>query len=203
MRHDSIPSTLTTEEAAKWIVDNKIETRMHEVRTPLSPEKIKELEHKSSMASRTIDDLKDLEKRIKATIKGGTPMDMSDELEDPVRLPVDFTVPPTKGTKELEANRKFADDMVKSGVEIETTEVYLIPDPENGMVIGVDIEGTEFPEYTRPMTAEEQDRKGKLFKKDDADTVTMYPDRSINDETVEAEVADPLAPEAQKEEPFI
>jgi hypothetical protein len=185
MRHQSIPVTLSTEEAASWIMQHKIDQIIHRKETLLTPEKIKELEHKSSLASSAIYTLKDLEKLFKEKIKNGTPIENSDELEGPVRLPFDITIPPTKGLKELEANRKYANDLLKAGKEVENTTIYLIPDPENGMVIGMDIEGTEMPDYTREMTSLESDTSGKLFRKDE-DTVTMFPDRKKEDEGEDA-----------------
>jgi len=175
MRHPSIPATLTTEAAAQWITENALSTFTDEEHLPLTEEKIAELEHKSSKASRAIDDLKEVKDIFSKMLKNGTPIETSTE-GDPVNVPFTLVIPATKGTKALEANRKFADDQLKAGEEVIVTSLYFIPDPENGMAVAVDIEGKEWEKYTRPMTNEEAEAKGKLFRKDDAETVTMYPD---------------------------
>ena len=101
--HPALPQFMTPENLALWIKENQVEQFEYVDDTPLTQDEISELEHKSSIASRTIDELDNLEKSFKKMLKEGT--------EDPV----DFTIPPTKGTKTLKSNRKFADDKIKSG----------------------------------------------------------------------------------------
>lgn len=147
MRHESIPATLTAENLAKWILDNNDRTFQHVEKTDLDEETIHELEKKSSLASRAIDRLEAVKDQFMEVLKGGTP--------DP-DVPFDISIPPTKGLKVLEANRKFADTQLEQGYSENTIDIYMIPNPEASRMVAVDIEGTE----------EEHKKYGKLFTKE-------------------------------------
>lgn len=165
MRHLALPETLTVEALAQWITDNAAETINHEEKVDLTPETIAELEHKSSMASRRIDELKEVEKTFKMYLKLGTPThaEQLNEKGEPVRLPQDVTIPPTAGLDVLNANRQWADTQLRDGYKKDVTKIYLIPFPENRTMVGVDIEGNERETYTREMTDEESKKYGELF----------------------------------------
>ena len=161
MRHQSIPQSLTPEDLAQWIMDNSDRNFTHTVKTDLTEEVVQELEHKSSLASRAIDRLEEIKKEFMDTLKDGTP--------DP-KEPADVTIPPTAGLKVLKANREWADKQLEQGYSEENIEIYMVPDPENGMMVAVDIEGKEEDEwshYTVEMTEDEERKYGKpMLKKD-------------------------------------
>lgn len=156
--HPALPQTMTPENLADWITKNSIETREHLDRIPLTKEKILELEHKSSTASRAIDELKDVEKTFKTYLKKGTDVDFETEVpkgQEPKRLPVTVTIPPTRGLDELNKRRQWADMQLRTGYSVEPKNVYHIPYSETEQIIGVDVEGNEMEEYTRDMTETE------------------------------------------------
>lgn len=146
MLHVILPSTLTKENLASWLVDNNIEKKIHVESKELTTDDISEFEHKSSAASRAIDMLEELSKDIKETIKSGT--------EDPKS----YTIPPTKGIKTLKENRKYADRCIKDGVSKQETELYGVVWPEEGKIIFFDIEGNEYPDHQRNMDPEESEK---------------------------------------------
>ncbi len=153
MLHLALPQTLTVENLAAWLVENNIEKKLHVEEKPLTPDDISENEHKSSAASRAIDDLEELKKRFNDMIVKGT------------EEPLTFTIPPTKGTKTLEANRKYADKCIKDGVSKQETELYGIVFPETQQILFFDIEGNEFPDHHRNMDPEEQEHYDKPLLK--------------------------------------
>jgi hypothetical protein len=141
--HPALPSTMTKENLAIWITENRIEEVNHVAEKELLPEDVKEYEHKSSMASRTMDDLEKLKKDFIDTIVNGT------------EEPVDFTIPPTKGLKLLKKNRQFADQCIKDGRSKQDIKLYALPDPEQNTIVHVDIEGTHYPQLDRDMNENE------------------------------------------------
>jgi len=84
-------------------------------------------------------------------LKNGTPGD------DEERQPWDTTIPPTKGLKALKANRAFADKQLVQGHAEESITLYMIPWKEMNIMVAVDIEGFEWPQYTKPMSQDEID----------------------------------------------
>lgn len=160
MLHSCLPQTYTKERLAEWIANNKIDTATHSEDFPLTEEEIKNFEHASSLASRAIDRLKSIEKYFKETLKKGTPWNIDKDDHDPVSV----TIPPTKGLDVLTANREFADRSIERGVRTETTIIYMIPYPEQSMMIGVGIEGEEWPKFSRYMTNDEMNQHKPLLK---------------------------------------
>lgn len=157
MRHECTPQTMTPENLADWIKSNKVEVTNHIEKIPLSDEEINEFQRSSSLASRQIDKLKDTLKYFKALIDKGTPWNFA--ISD--HVPISVTIPPTKGIKVLEANRKNADDQIEKGYREEVTSIYLIPWPEYKKMVAVDIEGEEWSKYSREMTLDEVRQHGK------------------------------------------
>lgn len=157
MRHASIPQSLTPENLATWILDNKDSTFQHIEKTELTEETVRDYEHKSSLASRAIDRLNEVKNNFMEILKNGTP-----DLEKPV----DVTIPPTKGLKVLTANREFADKQLEQGFSEEIIDIYMLPDPENGRMVAMDIEGKEYENYSTDMSEDEHKKFGKLFKKE-------------------------------------
>lgn len=170
--HPALPQFMTPENLALWIKENQVEQFEHVEETPLTQEEIAGLEHKSSLASRAIDELDNLEKSFKTMLKEGT------------EVPMDFTIPPTKGTKALKNNRKFADDHIKSGVNEEKTMIYGIPYPEEKKILFFDIEGHRFEARDRDMSDTQMDQFDKPLLRElggnpnYTETVTMFPNRS-------------------------
>lgn len=160
--HRSVPQTKTKEGLAKWITENQKEVKKHEEHVPLTPEEIQEYEHKSSVASRALDVLKEVEEEFKGYIKKGTNVNPAKPGE---YLPQNITIPPTKGTDALKANRQFADEILRKGYNEIITEVYMIPFPEEEMMVAMTIEGYECPDYTRAMTEDEKVAYASLFVK--------------------------------------
>lgn len=146
MLHPILPSTFTKENLAAWLTENCVEKKIHVEEKDLTADDISEFEHKSSAASRAMDDLEDLKKQFNDTISKGT--------EDPV----DFTIPPTKGLKTLEANRKYADKCIKDGVSKQDVELYGVPWPEENKIIFFDIEGKEYEGHERNMNPVEEEQ---------------------------------------------
>ena len=157
-RHISLP-TYPKEKLAQWLAENKIDTRIHVQKTELTPEMIADYEHRSTAASRAMDRLNEVKDTFMEYLKGGTPFNGTDY------QPVDVTIPGTKGLKTLEANRKYACDILEKGYTEEDIELYMIPWPETGMVIAVDVQGEEYEQYTRAMSVEEINAFKPLLKK--------------------------------------
>lgn len=155
MIHPTLPQTYTPENLAVWIKQNALETKNHVEEIDLTEEEIKDLEHRSSAASRALDKLKAQLKSIQEIFKKGTPE------------PYELTIYPTKGTDVLEANRKFADEQIEKGFREETTVLYAIPWPEKKRVVYVDIEGNEWEQYERDMTKDEGIGFVTMFSEDE------------------------------------
>ncbi len=158
---------MTVENLAQWLTENAAEKIQHENKIELTPEYIQELEHKSSAASRSIDRLKNVEKEFKNYLKKGTPVNPNAEVgegDEPEFMPIDITIPPTRGLDILNERRAWADKQIEDGFKIEITELYLIPYPEKSMMCCLDIEAREWETYTREMTAVETEVYGNLFK---------------------------------------
>lgn len=161
--HRTVPQTMTKENLAKWITENQKQVISHIDKTPLSPEEVSDYEHKSSMASRAIDRLDEVKADFMHFYKKGTPYDGTNF------VPQDLQIPGTKGVDALKKNREFADEILEKGYTETTTEVYVIPNPDDSQMVGVTIEGYECPDYTRPMTEDEDALYGKLFKKENGE----------------------------------
>jgi hypothetical protein len=161
MLHSCVPQSMTPEALAKWIQENQIDTQIYVKKIPLDEETTHELEKQSALASRAIMRLDDLKKEITETLNEGTPCSIpEDSTEDPQHQPKDFTIPPTKGYKALKKNLEYANKQLEEGCKEEEIEVFMIPNPETSMVIGVDITGEEFFDendrnYSRQMTDDE------------------------------------------------
>lgn len=164
MQHSSLPS-YPKEKLAQWLAENKIDQRIHTRKTELTEEMIHEYAMQSSLASRAIDKLKKVEAEFKEYLKNGTPFNQTTE----EYMPIDVTIPASKGIKALEANRSFADNILEKGYTEEDLTIYLIPWPEVSMVIGVDVLGEEWQEYTRPMTEAEINAYKPLLKETEED----------------------------------
>src|SRR5690606_8032962 len=80
---------------------------------------------------------------------------------------MDFTIPPTKGTKVLIKNIEHYSQMLDKGYKEEPTSIYVIPNPEEKMMVAVDIEGQEWGEYSRAMTDELVQKYGAMFAKEE------------------------------------
>lgn len=147
--HRCLPQSLTPENLAKWIKENAVEEIQRLEKVDFGEDETHELEKQSSLASRAIDRLEELKKEFMDYIKDGTP-GMDGELQ-----PVDLTIHPTKGMKALKANRAFADRQLEQGFKEDITTVYMIPYPEDSLMVGVDIEGKEWERYLKEMTIEQ------------------------------------------------
>lgn len=159
-RHRCCPETYTAEQLGQWIEQNQKSVRTHIDKIPLTPEEVHELEKASSLASRGIDRLDEAMALFKHYYKKGTPFDGEKF------LPQDVTVPPSKGVDALKANRAYADNILEKGYNEEETRIYIIPFPDEKTMVAVDIEGQEWPDYTKAMTEAEEELYGKLFYKD-------------------------------------
>lgn len=157
--HAALPQTFTQENLADWIVKNSIEQRTKTEKVDLTEEKVAELEHKSSRASQSIDELNEIKKQFIEVLKKGTTVDIDQVVADdtePKRKPVSFTIPPTKGLDALTANRQFADQQLRDGCTTTEKTIYHIPFPEEKTIVGFDIEGNEDPDFNREMTDDER-----------------------------------------------
>lgn len=167
MKHPLIPITLTPENRAQWIKDNAIEVIQHVEKTELDEYQVSELEKKSSLASRAIDRLDEVKKEFMEVLKNGTHLELGESYGDkPARLPYDITIPPTSGYKELKSNRAFADKQIEQGFTEESVEIYVIPYPEESMMVAVDIEGKEWDDLSKEMTLDQINQHKPMLKKD-------------------------------------
>lgn len=157
MTHPALPQKMTKEKLAQWITDNQVERRTHDKEVQLTQDQIHEYEAKVAHVTAAIYNLINIEKAFRAVIKFGTGM------KDEVRQPQDFTIPPTKGTKELEANRQHYSKILEDGYVLDITNLYGIPYPEEKTILFFDIEGNEFDQYNTPMSDEQESAYGKLF----------------------------------------
>lgn len=155
--HPCLPQTLTKENLAQFITDNSKNSFSHEEKIPLTAQDIAAFEHRSSAASRALDRLKAIEEDFKHHMVNGTPV------KEGIIQPYDVTIVPTKGTKELKANREFADKILEQGYQVVTTALYTIPYPEESTMVVVTIEGDEWPMYTKPMSKDQKALYGELF----------------------------------------
>lgn len=161
MAHPALPQTMTKEALGDWIHTNRVDTKNHVQQIPLTEEEIINLQRESSLASRAIDKLEDLEKQFREIIKKGTHFDTVTGQHKPMT----FTIPPTKGSDTLKKNRKFADDQLEKGYREEITTLYMIPWPEQEKLVAVDIEGSEWRTYSRDMSEDEIRQYGKPILK--------------------------------------
>jgi hypothetical protein len=157
MLHQCLPQTLTVEKLAQWITENSKNSFSHEEKITLTEHDIQEFEHRSSAASRALDRLKAVEDDFKHFVKKGTPV------QDGVVQPVDITIPPTAGSDVLKARREHADKILEQGYQVETTQLYTIPWPEESQMVVMTIEGEEWPMYTKPMGKDQKVLYGELF----------------------------------------
>jgi hypothetical protein len=153
--HEALPQSMTPENLGEWINSNSIDTNTHIEEIPYTEEEIKEFEHKSSLASRSIDEIEAVEKKVKEMVKEG------------IDEPVNVTIPPTKGTKILKENRLYADEQILKGFNEVSTPLFGIPYPEKEKVLWFDIEGNLFEQYTTDMTPDQLKAHGTLFKSKD------------------------------------
>lgn len=168
MRHHSLPQTLTPEALADWIQENKVDEIIHIDKVPLDDEVRHDLTEKLYAATSAKLKLEELEKQFKKAIKEGTPSrGVSEDTGEPLHTPMDFTVPPTKGTKVLIKNIEHYSQILDKGYKEEPTSIYLIPNPEEKMMVAVDIEGQEWGEYSRAMTDEQVQKYGSMFAKEE------------------------------------
>lgn len=157
MLHRCVPQTLTPENLAQWIQDNATEKIVHVEKTELDEEETHKLEKESSLASRAIDRLEDIKKKFMEILTEGTL-----SLEDPM----DVTIPPTKGLKILKYNRQFADRQLEQGFREDNIDVFMIPYPEDSLMVGVTIEGVEYGGYTKEMTIDQINQHKPMLKKE-------------------------------------
>ena len=127
---------MTPEQLGVWFTENALEKRMHTEEIPLTEETRLQFREKIANATAAIYDLKDIEKSFKDALNNGTTYNGQE------RLPQDFTIPPTKGLKELEANRQFADKILKQGFTTTETEVFGIPYKKD--IVFFDAGGVEY-----------------------------------------------------------
>jgi len=162
-RHKALPQTFTPENLAVWFTENHIDKRIHTQEVPLTDETRHEHEIKITAHTGALYDLKDLVAKFKKAVENGTPW------ENKIRQPQTFIIPPTKGSKELEANRQFSDRILKQGYTTVDTELFGIPFEKR--VIFFDIEGNEFE--SADMNPEQLAAHGQLFDKSEGENVSL------------------------------
>ena len=162
MIHPSLPQTKTPEQLGEWIQENKINQIIHIEKTDLSEEEIQKIEHKVATVTKQLYDLDSLKKEFMETLNKGTDFDQTSE----TFLPQDFTIPPTKGIKKLEENRKYYSQILKDGFTTAEVQLFAIPNPEGETIVYVNIEGEENEFYRENMTEEQKIQFNSLFKED-------------------------------------
>lgn len=163
MKHPCLPQTMTTDNLAEWIKSNNVEVIPHVERTNLDEEAVHELANKSSLASRALDRLEEIKKKFNEVIKEGTPG--TDDEGNP-NEPYTVTIPPTKGTKVLKANRHYADQQIENGYSEENIPLHMIPYPEESKFIAVDLLGNVWPEFNKEMSADDINKYKPLLRED-------------------------------------
>jgi len=156
-RHPALPQSMTIEQLAQWLTENAVEKNFDIKEIPLTEAEKIDHEHRIANATAAIYDLQALERAFKKRIKKGTNCHPGEKPgDDVVYEPEAFTIPPTKGTDSLEENRKFSDAILKAGKTIVETQLYGIPYSDTQEIVFFDIEGNEFANKNRPMTAEQK-----------------------------------------------
>lgn len=183
-RHECLPVSMTPEQLADYIKTNRIESKNHVEKIPLTEIEKNELSRKSSNAGQQIKRLEVLLKTISDTIKNGTPWN-SDLGTDGDNIPVDFTIPPTGGLKKLKANREYWDEQISKGYREDITTIYSIPWPEFEKIVAVNIEGEEWSIYSRKMTTSEIKQHGKPILKASADVAQFMEASGLEVERVD------------------
>ena len=164
--HPALPATFTKENLAAWITANAASKFDVTEKVELTKSEIAELEKKSALASVQIDRLKDVRKLFEKHLKKGTPVDPETAMDDePKKMPIDVTIPPTAGLEILEANREWASRQLMDGFRSEVTTFYFIPYPEDNEMVCVDIEGVEQKDKSRMMNQEEREKWDKPLLK--------------------------------------
>lgn len=135
-RHPALPEKMTPEQLGVWFAENALEKRTHTEEIPLTEESRQEFRERIANSTATIYDLKDIEKAFKDSLNNGTPFNGNE------REPIDYTIPPTKGLKELEANRQFANKILKQGFTTVETEVFGVPYKKD--IVFFDAGGVEY-----------------------------------------------------------
>lgn len=172
-RHKMLPKSMTAEKLGELIDVKKVDTKLHVTKVEYTEAEIADFEHQSSLASRALDKLDKVLEHAKNVIKKGTAYDATLE----VYRPENITVPPTKGSDALKANREYADAQIERGYREEITKLYILPDAEELKMIAVDIEGNEWEQYTRDMTRDEVKQYGKpILTGDSAKGLDIKPD---------------------------
>lgn len=184
MRHESLPIAMTPEQLADYIQSNKIKVENHVEKFLLTEEERSTLAMRSSNASRAIVKLENLLKDVRTIIMKGTPWDWSIG-KNGDNAPYDVTVPPTAGIETLKKNRLFVDDQLEKGFREEVTPIYFLPWPEYEKIIGVDITGEEWSNYTRQMTTSEIKQHGKPILKASADIQEIMEEQGLELERVD------------------
>jgi hypothetical protein len=156
-RHLVLPQKgMTPEELGAWIVDNNIETRIHEEKIDYTTEEIAAFEHDSAAASIAERKLVDLLASFKEPLTEGCQEEKK------------FTIEPTKGTKVIKANREYADKQIEKGYRMDLTTLYGLPYPTTKKIIFVDIEGNHWQQYDYKMNPFQLEKyTSPLFETDD------------------------------------
>lgn len=184
MRHESLPMAMTPEQLADYIRTNRIETKNHVEKFPLTDEEKRDLAVKSSNASRAILKLEILLKELSRLIKKGTPWN-TDLGANGDHVPVPITIPPTAGIDVLKSNREYADNQIEKGYREDITPIYFVPWPEYEKIVAVDIEGHEWSTYSRAMTPQEVKQHGKPILSASVELRDVLEEQGIEVERVE------------------
>lgn len=152
-RHPALPETYTPEKLGVWFTENAVDKRTHTEEQQLTEKDILEYKEKIANSTAAIYTLKDVEKAFKESLNKGTPFNGQE------REPESFTIPPTKGLKDLEANREFFDKVLKQGFVAHDIELFGIPYKKK--IVFFDVTGKEF--FDENMTPEQLAGAGQLF----------------------------------------
>lgn len=162
MRHETLPQSLTVEKLAQWLYENKVDTKSHTEEVPYTEEEITEFEHKSSLASRSLDKLDAIEQRVKLHLKEGVHEE-----------PIPITIPPTKGRKILTANRLYADKQIDLGYAMTEIDLYGIPDDRSEQILFFDNEGTIWDDYSENMNEDQKKQYVGMFSNNEEGEISV------------------------------
>ena len=157
--HAALPQTLTVENLAQWLTNNRADIIQSKGTKVITPEERAEYEHISSDCSQKLDELEEIKKAFNEAINGGTFDAEVDEENGKI-----ITIPATIGVKKLTEERKRVDKLLRDGYTSEKTTLYLIPWPEEKLMIAFDIEGQEWGEFSRDMREDEINQYRTLFE---------------------------------------
>lgn len=158
MLHPSLPQTFTPEQLAAWLKNNAVEKFTDERKIYFTDDEKDEIRKKIVNTAVEINDLDAIHAKVKTYLKEG--VFTEDEAGESI------VIPNTKGLKILLSNKRFEEDRYKRGYDLETRDIYGIPNAETENMDFFDVTGTEIIERCRPLSPREKQMYIGIFSKE-------------------------------------